>query len=235
MSERDWQLASEAEDLLRIMPTAAEFKTSSRAVDEWIGRFLAFVDLWRPLEIVTANHHLGSRYSQPQYVLDALRQMIYRAKHSVRHSIGAPTSAVVARGQVFDYFDSVRKVIEQAGSDVLFIDPYISAEFVSTYLPHVSPAAKIRLLTTAKRLNTVVPALRLFAQQRGGAAELRTDENLHDRYVFIDGQEGYQSGASFKDGARNAPTALTQVIDTFAAVYRTYETAWNSAAVVAVG
>jgi hypothetical protein len=49
MSERDWQLASEAEDLLRIMPTAAEFKTSSRAVDEWIGRFLAFVDLWRPL------------------------------------------------------------------------------------------------------------------------------------------------------------------------------------------
>lgn len=33
-----------------------------------------------------------------------------------------PLSVVVQQGQVFDYFDEVRKVIEPARSDLFFVD-----------------------------------------------------------------------------------------------------------------
>jgi len=46
--------------------------------------------------------------------------------------------------------------------------------------------------------------------------------------MIIDGTACYQSGASFKDGARNAPTTFTQVGDAFAAVRDTYEGIWKA-------
>ena len=46
-----------------------------------------------------------------------------------------PLSVVVQKGQVFDYYDEVRKVIEPARTDVFFVDPYLAADFVSRYLP----------------------------------------------------------------------------------------------------
>jgi hypothetical protein len=234
MSELEWRLANEAEDLLRTMPHVTQFKGGSPQTDEWIGRLMAFVDLWRPMESITLQHSMGQRYQYPDWTADTLRQLLYRAKHSLRLSIGSPASAVVGHGQVFDYFDTLRKVIEQGQVDIFFVDPYLSADFVSAYLPHIHPSASIRLLTSPKRLDTLVPALRLFVRQRGGSVELRTFDNLHDRYVFIDGQEGYQSGASFKDGAKNAPTALTQIMDTLPAVTKTYSDIWKQASQVSI-
>jgi len=41
----------------------------------------------------------------------------------------------------------------------------------------------------------------------------------------------YQSGASFKDGAKKAPTTLTQITDAFSAVSATYEQRWSTSVV----
>lgn len=46
---------------------------------------------------------------------------------------------------------------------------------------------------------------------------------------FVDRTACYQSGASFKDGAKRAPTTLTQITDAFEAVWNTYEKAWAAA------
>jgi hypothetical protein len=54
---------------------------------------------------------------------------------------------------------------------------------------------------------------------------------FHDRYVFIDRASCYQSGASFKDGGRNAPTTLTQITDAFVPTLKVYEDLWNTAIV----
>jgi len=234
MSELQSRLANEAEDLLRTMPQGARFKTVDPQVDEWIGRLMAFVDMWNAAESFALQHSLSQRAQYSDWTASSLRQILYKAKHSLRFAIGSPASAVVGQGQVFDYFDAVRKVIEQGQVDVFFVDPYLSAEFVSVYLTHVRPEATIRLLTSPKRMDILVPPLRLLGQQRKGSIELRTFDNLHDRYVFIDSQEGYQSGSSFKDGAKNAPTTLTQVLDTFSAVVKTYGDIWDQASKVAI-
>jgi len=60
---------------------------------------------------------------------------------------------------------------------------------------------------------------------------VRSTEKHHDRYVFVDGKECFQSGASFKEGGAKAPTTLTQITDAFDAVQRTYEAFWAGAKV----
>jgi hypothetical protein len=48
----------------------------------------------------------------------------------------------------------------------------------------------------------------------------------------VDGLSCFQSGASFKDGAKKAPTTLTQITDAFTAVLETYEQLWTKSEVV---
>jgi hypothetical protein len=139
-----------------------------------------------------------------------------------------PLSLPVAHGQVFDYFDEVRKIIELAKQDLLFVDPYLDAEFVSRYLSHVSKGVTIRLLAR-ERLTTLLPAVDLFAKQSGCTVEVRSAQHFHDRYVFVDRNACYQSGASFKDGAKSAPTMLNQITDASAAMLQTYEDKWSKA------
>ena len=45
--------------------------------------------------------------------------------------------------------------------------------------------------------------------------------------MFIDRAACYLSGASFKDGAKNAPTVLAQIRDAFEDMWNTYERKWN--------
>jgi len=124
----------------------------------------------------------------------------------------------------------VRKILEVARQDVLFVDPYLDAEFVSRYIGHVASGVTIRLLASEK-LSTLLPAVKLFVQQTNASIEVRSATDFHDRYVFIDRSACYQSGASFKDGAKKSPTTLTQITDAFSAVLQTYEVLWSSSKV----
>ena len=49
--------------------------------------------------------------------------------------------------------------------------------------------------------------------------------------MIVDQAACYQSGASFKDGAKKAPTTLTQITDAFPVVLQIYEDLWSQAKV----
>ena len=85
---------------------------------------------------------------------------------------------------------------------------------------------------TRERLAALKPSVVAFAAQTGCSIEVRTIAGFHDRYLFVDGQACYQSGASFKDGAKKAPTVLIQISDAFVSVRSTYEQLWLQAGVV---
>jgi hypothetical protein len=88
----------------------------------------------------------------------------------------------------------------------------------------------IRLLAREK-LPTLLPAVDVWVRQSGAKVEVRSINGFHDRYMFVDHGACYQSGASFKDGAKSAPTTLTQITDAFPAVLKIYEDLWNTAKV----
>jgi hypothetical protein len=227
------QLLAEIEDILRRMPSLDDFEADEGPTEEtlaWLGHSVAAIQRWDAAYMsacTVAAHHLRSTYSKYEGFYQ-LKTLLYQARADLRMEIGQ-LSVVIQAGQMFDYFDELRKVIQTARTEVFFIDPYLDAEFVSRYLPQVSGRPEVRLLGGPKRMGALLPAVDLFAHQSQLKCQVRSSNELHDRYLFIDGVACYLSGASFKDGAKKAPATFTQITDAFHAMWETYDGLWKSA------
>ena len=226
------QLLAEIEDLLRTMPPRATLRNETEENFAWLGRVSAVIENWDFPKSILLHTYLNQFHGMdPPVLRDGFRKLmtlLYQARHDLRMETLGPTNVAVPQGMVFDYFDEIRKIIELAKQDILFVDPYLDAEFVSRYLPHVSTGVTVRLLAREK-LATLLPAVDTFARQFGTSIGVRSALDFHDRYIFVDRAACYQSGASFKDGAKKAPTTLTQITDAFGPVLQTYEDLWNRA------
>lgn len=226
------ELLGEVEDILRTMPPRATLRHPTEENFAWLGRVSAFVEAWdSPKQIMLGGameqfHNMMSRPSTEGF--RKILTLLHQARHDLRMKTVGPVNAAVGHGQVFDYFDEVRKLIEPATQDLLFIDAYLDAEFVSRYLPHAPAGITIRLLAR-ERIDTLLPAVDAYSQQSGMQVQVRSAKGFHDRYVLVDHSACFQSGASFKDGAKKAPTTLTQITDAFQVVQKTYEDLWNQA------
>jgi hypothetical protein len=229
-------ILAEAEALLRIAPTAENFREANATNFAYWGRLLAVNN---KLEYSLKKHDLESRIDETESSRgDSLAQKaffdimiwLHQVNNQLRMETIGPINTAIGHGMVFDYFDEIKNLIQSATADILFIDPYLNEEFVQLYLPFVQSGTLIRLLARAK-MATLLPAAKLFAQQTNRQIEVRSAPNFHDRYIIIDGANCYQSGASFKDGGKTAPTTITQITDAFAAVRETYEDLWSNATV----
>jgi hypothetical protein len=223
-------ILAEVEDLIRTAPASMNPETAENQA--WIGRLMAALGKWDPIKSVSVDtliNHLNFDLDRP-LAAKKLTVLLHAARASLRMDTGTPLSVAVGTGDVFEYFDVTRKVIEAARKDILFIDPYLDAEFVSRYLPHVAQGVLVRLLASRK-LATLLSAAEQFSRQHGITIAVRSASGIHDRYVLVDGANCYQSGASFKDGAKKAPTTFTEITDAFAPVRDMYESMWAQAKV----
>jgi hypothetical protein len=234
------QLLFEVKYVIRSMPGPRDFGVNPDMCIPWLGRASAAMNQW---DVTRATLHFEPavrRYADLQSngdrvvfapISHRLLLLLHQAENDLRMRTAGPLSVGVQSGRVFEYFDEVRKLIEGARSDLLIIDPYLDAEFVSRYLPFVAPGASVRMLAR-ERIATLKPAVEAYKAQTGLAVEVRTIDGFHDRYVFVDQQACYQSGASFKDGAKKTPTTLVQITDAFPSVKATYEQLWKIATAV---
>lgn len=227
-------LLAELEDIIRNMPPRETIRQHTGENLAWFGRASAAIEAWNPQKSEVWRRYLDQsrdmRATEGRLGISSLITLLHQARHDLQMDTLGPTDIVVGHKMVFDYFDEVRRIIEPARKDLLFVDPYLDAEFVSRYLPHVSPGVIVRLLAREK-LAKLLPAVDAFIQQWGIRVEVRSISGFHDRYVFVDGASCYQSGASFKDGAKTSPTTLTQIVDAFVAMLKTYEDLWSRAKV----
>jgi hypothetical protein len=228
------QLVLAVEDLLRTIPSRGTIRHAMPENFDWMARATTLLQLWKEPTGKEAKKLVDTIYtSLDAFSVDALNRLLtvlHQMKHELLIETIGPMNLVLSHGMVFDYFDEIRKLIETAEEDLLFVDPYLDAEFVSKYLPHAAAGTRVRLLAREK-VSALIPAVDSFVQQHKRAVGIRSAPNFHDRYVFIDRTSCYQSGASFKDGARKAPTTLTQITDAFTAMLATYEDLWNRAKV----
>jgi hypothetical protein len=223
------QLLAEVEDLLRTMPSREDFSRLEPDVSPWLGRAAAAVSRWNVVYFQvcdTAIRHLQSQY----FIFDgftSLMKLLNHARADLRLEVGQ-VSVVVQQGQGFDYFDGLRKLVESAREEVYFVDQYLDAEFVPRYLPYVADGVEIRLLGGPKRMSTLLPAVDMFVGQSRRKVSVRSSGDVHERYLFTDRSACYLSGASFKDGPKNAPAVITQIVDAFPAMWSTYDQIWNN-------
>ena len=225
----DEQLLLELEDILRNAPPQQTIAQPTTENFSWLGRTAAALEAWHSVKGSVAKVDIDRVLNSNILIqLDGYRKtltIIHQAIHELRMKTTGPLSVAVGSGGVFDYFDEIRKILELAIADVFFIDPYLDAEFVSRYLPNVKDGVSIRLLGREK-LKTLIPAIETYSAQSAHNVEVRSAQGFHDRYIFIDHRNCYQSGASFKDGAKKSPTTLTQITDAFTAMQTTYEELW---------
>jgi hypothetical protein len=208
----DSDVLAEIEDILRTAPPRTTLLSDVPETFAWLGRTIAAISRWnseggaRARKLVSQMQNVRSTEAQQRY--NGLMVLLHEACNDLRMTTIGPINAAIGQGLIFDYFDGIRKIIMLASSDLLFVDPYLDAEFVSRYLPQVRSGVQVRLLVgkKEKQLAALSSAVKLFAQQHQMHIGLRSTPNLHDRYIIVDGWSCYQSGASFKDGARTAPT-----------------------------
>lgn len=225
------QLLAEIEDVIRTAPPQLSMHQVEPEALAWLGRAASLIRRWDATKGILFDSeirqlHAGGAFN-PASAVAGIFTALHEARHDLRLTTVGPLSVVVEQGAVFDYFDEVRKVIGAAQIELFFVDPYLDSEFVSRYLTQVHAPVRIRLLGR-KGMSSLLPAVDLMRKQTGCVIEVRSSPSLHDRYLFVDARTGFQSGASFKDGAKAAPTTLTEITDAFPAVLSTYETLWAS-------
>jgi hypothetical protein len=230
------QLLAEVDDVLRTFPTQQDFNTHTPESIAWLGRALAVIERWDlskfPLSQGAVQAIQTGQWMTSGQGVVALATLLYQARADLKMEVGQ-TSVIIQHKMAFDYFESLRGIIESARTEVFFVDPYLDAEFVGRYLPLVVKGTTILLLVGEKQIkSTLVPAVEAFVQQEGATVKIRAANDIHERYLFVDRATCYLSGASFKDGPKNAPVTLTQIIAPFAPMYQTYEATWNAARVV---
>ena len=167
-------LLLEVEEIIRSMPSQRDFVANPQKCLPWLGRASAAMNAWDSIRSIAHFEPLVQQYSRASAqsgnlhfgpTHQSLLVLLHQAQSDLRLKTTGPLSVGVPSGRVFEYFDEVRKLIESAKADLL----------------------------------------------------------------FVDGLAGYQSGASFKDGAKKAPTTLTQITDAFSVVLATYEQLWAQA------
>lgn len=226
----DHQLYTEFTELLREMPNQATLSHSTNENQMWLGRALALVQLADPARAIFFRSDvevLRTMLVNPPDQIQKILTTLHGFHYEWRIKCGGAMAAVFDAGQPFDYFDQLRRVIEPATTDLLFIDAYINSDFVASYLPHVRDGVRVRLLVS-QYADAVRSSVNAYRSQRGLDVEIRRGKP-HDRMVFIDKMQCWQSGSSFKDGAKKAPVVFIQMIDAFDAVSAIGEKQWQEA------
>jgi hypothetical protein len=219
----------EIEELIRTRPPKSTIRHDSDENIEWLGRAQAVVRRWDQAKSISFEMDVKSIHSPiGQGSVGYLNVLILlnMARYDLKMFVEPTTDIVVEAGKTYQYFEHIRRFIELSTSEIFFIDPYINADFVSRYLIHVKEGVKIKILTK-EYLSKLVPAIQVFSEERKIQVEVRSATELHDRYLITDKKNCYQSGTSFKDGAKNAPTTLVEIHDAFKAVLQTYEAIWD--------
>lgn len=227
------QLLSEIEDVLRTVPVG-DYRVGQPDALGWIGRASSLLKRWNMIKAILFDAHASGVFAPgttfPASHHTNMLLILNEARHDLRLNEVGPLSIALEKGAVLDYFDEVRKVLTTAKSDLLFVDPYVDPEFIARYTPQIPAGVNVRLLSK-KGIAALLPAVELAETQYGLSIQVRGTNDLHDRFVFVDKTYGYQSGASFKDGARLSPTIFSEITDALNEVLNVYESLWQRATV----
>ncbi len=226
----DVELLAEMEDILINAPSRETIFDESIENYCWLGRAVAALEEWDLAKGIMAEIDRDTIKNFKAYVSEEGLRKVLMILHQARHNLLVNTtgqlSVVISNGMAFDYFDEIRKIIQTANKTILFVDPYLDAEFVSRYITNVKNGVSIRLLAREK-IDTLLPAVSAYRNQSQQAIEVRSAPGFDDRYIFIDGNSCYRSGALFNDGTKKSPTTMTQITDAFTAINLAYEDIWR--------
>lgn len=208
----------------------------------WLGRVVALIEemgatgISDAIEIKFATRDLDSPHpGLRRSAADKITQALYRSL--ARAEIAAPATvqgAFVAAGDVHDAFAIVGKVLAEANSDLLIVDPYANEVLLQDFVVIAPENAVVRILTTPQYKAALQPAVERWRKQygKGRPLEVRISgpKLLHDRLIIVDQTTAWSLTQSFKDLAARSPTSIIRTPPDMAqAKIEAYTDLWSNA------
>jgi hypothetical protein len=125
------QRLAEIEETIRTMPPRTSiFLYDSQETSAWLGRACAAIENWNSSKgILYARTYVDDMMKLNSYDaergLARLTFLLNQARHDLLAQLPGAGSVAVARGMVFEYFEEIRKIIQMARQDLLFVDLYL--------------------------------------------------------------------------------------------------------------
>jgi hypothetical protein len=182
--------------LAGLAASVPDFRDLKRLVTDpnmmlWLGRLTALIEddhnVADLIKLRSSVSQLGGPSSDSAST--DIVSVLYRALARAELSSGASSrTSVVQGGNVYDAYVAVGKVLRELQGEVMIADLYLDGTFITDFAPSLSPACRIKLLTTRQGLGTLEPAARRWAAQfgRDRPLEIRIapKAGFHDRAIM---------------------------------------------------
>jgi len=113
-------------------------------------------------------------------------------------------------GDSYDFYDDVKKIINNVKSNIFLIDSYATEDIINFYLNKFQKGIKIKILTNDKPQGNFVSIATKFKIKHGKNFSVKTNKNCHDRVFFVD-KKCYVTGQSLDKAASKQPTYICEI------------------------
>lgn len=227
----DQILLAHLQALLGRSPDFSQFSPESTEHQAWLGQAYALIVRWNQAEagpLRTAPTHLASALFR-DHAIAQIYGVINRAIADLELRVPDDQKHAFGPGEVYDFFNAFRRVIESAEDELLIIDPYLDAPTLEQYLHARQDNTQVALLVN-RYAGDVKTALERYNQQYGDFIAARRSAFIHDRIVFVDREVCWVIGQSIKDAAKAKPTYLAPLApDVALTKLQHYEAIWLDA------
>ena len=171
------------------------------AIDASVRIMRAFVEM---RHFIADNAHMFEQIRTVE-----LRQLKYQKSTDERfervfdymETHEAPSQKVFFEGQVYDAFELLVTLVQRAKREIVLVDGYVDTGTLNI-LAKKQPGVSVTVWTHPRTSLTARDAATFNAQYP--TLEVRHTTSFHDRFLILDGAEGYLVGASLKDAGKKS-------------------------------
>jgi hypothetical protein len=208
----------------------------------WIGRVSALIRLADPHSLdVTKIDIAGENLVRTLSPGEQARQiMLYLHRALAKLELQLPAAAqgaFIPAGSEFDALAAIGKILGEATSSVLIVDPYMDERALTDFAVLMPEQVNLLLLTDeATHKAGLVPAaerwIRQYDKARPLTVKVAPAKSLHDRIIIVDAAKAWILTQSLKDFAkrshamiqRSDPELTKMKVDAFDALCRASKT-----------
>ena len=174
---------------------------SKVAVDTSVRIMRAFVEM---RHFITDNAHMFEQIRSIDHRLDSLKRSTDKRFERVfdyMETHEAPSQKVFFEGQVYDAFELLVTLVQRAKREIVLVDGYVDTGTLNI-LAKKQPGVSVTVWTHPRTSLTERDIETFNAQYP--TLEVRHTTSFHDRFLILDGTEGYLVGTSLKDAGRRS-------------------------------
>ncbi len=174
---------------------------SKVAIDASVRIMRAFVEM---RHFIADNAHMFEQIRSIDHRLDSLERSTderFERVFDYMETHEAPSLKVFFEGQVYDAFELLVSLVQRARREIVLIDGYVDTGTLNV-LAKKRQGASVTVWTHPKTRLTERDVA-TFNEQYPTLTVKRT-ASFHDRFLILDGTEGYLVGASLKDAGKKS-------------------------------